>query len=198
MTAIDQVMVRKVGGWNMVSVAWWIERSEQERQSFIEQDAVQFFATGVPVSVEAAQAAFGLDSSPVEAAIETPEIRAQEIAPVKSVMVVYKRQVIPGPIWLVERFDSTSGGHPLEVIRGRNEPDAYNLDSVRGSACLSADLMADSLGFEEDPTQIFDRQALDYFRLHHFEEKLGPRPWEVSSMQIKEWLQENPHLQLVD
>ena len=106
---IDQVIVRKAGGYNLRTTSWWNELSASNRHEMIANGDVQFFAAGKEVPpAEAASILEGASSA-------TATRETTEVIPSGPVVIpefdaapstaVYTRRVIEGPRWLVTRSD---------------------------------------------------------------------------------------------
>lgn len=196
---IDQVIVRKAGGYNLRTVDWWKGLSPNDRQSLMAKGDVQFFASGteVPLAEAVSVLETGQSSSAVRdqapVALSGPvEIAAFLTAPDTA---VYTRRVVAGPRWLVTRRDE-NGEIELHTSHGHVDPSVYDLATTSGATQLSHDLLIDALGapvgFAAQHPDAFAHFQATIFDLH-----LGNRPWEVVAGKIRGSLANNPHLSIV-
>lgn len=187
----------------MVAVQTWIGFSADKRQKLIDNGNVQFFRGDMPIAAEDAQVLLGL-ARPVATEverraseripIEPQEPVVQELQIQQAVNVMYVR--FQHQRWVVGRYTGASEGKELSVVRGRSNPDIYNLDSWYGATILSADLIADSVGMPGDALSYLDETAVDHFRNNFVEAFLGTGSWQVSALQIRESLALNPYLRM--
>lgn len=190
---VDQVVVQRLGGWNLMSLAQWRGIDDDEQQALLGQGAVQFLADGQPVDVAIALRA--LDPSRASAPAE-PVPTVVEWPPVTGMPPAYTvaRLVVAGPRWEV-LCESVSGTTvPLAELRRPDEFDPYDLERGESIDRLSHDLVAVSLGIAGDATPILGRAALVDFRDQVFRPRLGNRAWRITTGQMRSLLSERPHV----
>jgi hypothetical protein len=200
---INQVIVRKAGGYNLKSVDWWKGLSPVEQEVLLSGGNVQFFASGSEVEARAAAAEIsGTTSSSVGIAVgrvanavaTAPVIEWPPLgmAPTTS---KYTRRVVEGPRWLVTRTDE-SGQLEFHILRGHDDASVYDLARPTGAQQLSNDLILDAIGYpagleEQHP------EAFQHFKNLVFDQHLGNRPWEVAAAKLRATFESNPYLKLV-
>ena len=196
MAEIDQILIRRVGGWVLITPADWIRMTATEQAGLLDQHAVQFFAAGGPV--DQAEAVAALEPAP-QPAPPPPLIASRsdeettELVAVRPARALYRRAVVDGPAYEIQREAASGEVAPLHVHRRRQEE--YDLHTATGPDLLAADLIADALGATE-PAELGTR-ALRYFRSHFYETRLGNRVWSVDAGEIREHVNSNPHLRIV-
>lgn len=196
---IDQVIVRKAGGYNLRTVDWWKGLSPNDRQSMMAKGDVQFFASGTEVAVADAVAVLegGQSSSAIRDEAPMPsggpiEIPAFITAPEAA---VYTRRVVAGPRWQVTRRDE-HGEVELHTLHGHADPAVYDLATASGATQLSNDLLIDALGAPAGFAAAHP-EAFAHFQATIFDLHLGNRPWEVVAKKISGSLSSNPHLSIL-
>jgi len=198
---IDQVIVRKAGGYNLQSTKWWAQLSSAERQDLLVRGDVQFFACGV--EVDSAVAAASLDTAHTN--VIAPKDPERSTAPTTIVVpaflsqpdgATYVRRVVEGPLWLVTRRDA-SGETQLHELHGRGDASVYDLGTPSGGVDLSRDLLLDSLG-APDAFANAHAEAFAHFQQSVFDLHLSNRPWEVPAEKIRNTLADNPYLTIAD
>ncbi|MFK7918523.1 MAG: hypothetical protein AB8G14_10625 [Ilumatobacter sp.] len=195
---IDQVIVRKAGGYNLRTVDWWKGLSLPDRHDLLAKGDVQFFASGTEVPNEEAVTILDAGTSASTVRHDAPiastgpvEIPAFSAAPDAA---TYTRRVVAGPRWQVTRRDE-HGEVELHTRYGHDDPSVYDLATSRGATQLSNDLLADALGA---PVQLVAEhpEAFAHFQAAVFDLHLGNRPWEVVAGKIRGSLASNPHLRI--
>jgi len=131
------------------------------------------------------------------AKVTEQRLPVQEVSLMRPVNVLYQRFLRDGVRWVVYRSTRPDEGRELNIVRGRGAPEAYNLDSWHGANMLSADLMTDALGIEQDGLVCLSDHSIEHFRSKFVEPFLGPGTWEVSGLQIRESLEFNPYLKIL-
>ncbi len=206
---IAPILVRKLGGWKMINAATWLGYKPERRAKLIAEDSVQFFMGDMPVTAEDAQVMLGLaqpqltsaDRQELEtaaaAAAQIPEPPVQEVSLMRPVNVLYRRFLRDGVRWIIHRNTTPAEGRELNLIHGRGGPEAYDLGSWHGANMLSADLITDALGIEQDGLVCLSDHSIEHFRSRFVEPFLGSGAWEVSGLQIRESLELNPYLKIV-
>ena len=186
MTTVDQILIRRVGGWVLVSNDEWLALSADEQASLLTQDAVQFISAGAIVPPEVALPVLGTAG----VAERPPEpARLVELSSVRRVAAVYRRAVIAGPSFQIQR---TGGGEMAPLHEVRNRPADYALDSDDGVAALAADLIADSFGIADNLE--LSAAALKAFKAEIFDVRLGDRVWSIEASEIRDHIDTNPHV----
>lgn len=187
MSDIDQILVRRVGGWVLVSPDDWLALGPGDQAELLAQNAVQFFAAGAPVDPEVAVPAL----APAEAVVDTgpPPV---ELVAVDTVAAVYLRTVIEGPAYEIRREDRDGS---VLFHRHRGRPDEYDLGEETGTDLLATDLIADALGIGDDPD--LGEPAVRHFVNRFYRAQMGNRVWSVDAKEIRENLRSNPHLVII-
>ena len=197
---IDQVIVKKLGGYNLKTVKWWLGLPPLEQITLIEGGSIQFFASGVEIAPAAAakQLSTNLLAEPGAATgFDTGPVRVSWSRRMSGLFhTTYRRQVVAGPRWEITR-QAESTVDELHVVRGYADPAAYDLTDPDGSRRLSDDLFADALGLSQESLPPL-RAALDYFKRTFFDVELGNRPWETSAATVRYTAAASPHLELVE
>ena len=199
---INQVIERKAGGYNLRSVAWWQGLAAADQENLINNNDVQFFASGVEVEARVATEELAGAVASVHRIAVTRAAAAAATAPViewpplgmAPTTSKYTRRVVEGPRWKVTRTDE-SGEVELHVLRGHEDASAYDLSTAAGARRLSNDLLLDAIGYPagldaEHP------EAFAYFKEYVFDQHLGNRPWEVTATKLRATFESNPHLKL--
>ncbi len=198
---IDQVIIRKTGGYNLKSVAWWKGLNPSEQMELIAESAVQFFAAGLEIDADIATTQLLADGprQPMQAASSAAIEMAWPPNGILPTPATYIRTVVEGPRWLVNKR-TPEGEVELYTVRGRSSGAVYDLSKPLGLQLLSDDLLLDALGFDETHRHIAQehRQAFDHFRDHVFAAHLGDRKWETSDQKVRSTLASNPHLRLIE
>ena len=204
---IAPILIRKLGGWKMISASTWIGYKPERRAELVAENNVQFFRGDMPVTVEDAQVALGLarpqlsadDRREMErtAAAQASQPQVQEISLVRPVNVLYRRFLRDGLRWTILRNTTPDQGQELNLIHERGGPEVYDLDSWHGANMLSADLITDALGIEEDGLICLSDNSIEHFRSKFVEPFLGSGAWEVSGLQIRESLELNPYFKII-
>ncbi len=194
MTEIDQIVIQRVGGWVLVSEGEWLRMSEADREELLNQQAVQFFAHGEVIDPETAAgqldpAMSRRSSDPGQAAVAKVELQAVELLP-----AVYRRVVIDGPSWQVQRELAGEDSIPFAPIRGR-AADAYDLDTEAGGKLLVADLVTDSFGIQD--VTMLSADAVEQLHDQLFESALGDRFWEIEAEEIRAQVEESAVVRVV-
>lgn len=208
MTQVDQIMIRKVGGWNMVRVSDWTSMPLAERDSLVADDAVQFFADGTVVETMEALASISPemgaagDANEPNAATASSEAPAvgdiSELMAATLVTATYSRQVITGPAWQVTRAIEDQDEVPFSEVRNHPNDDVYDLSSPQGTLTLIADLMTDVFGHTGDSTTLISTQAAMHFDETYFSSSLGDRFWQVTAQDIRAQVAKNPYIRLLN
>lgn len=198
---IDQVIVRKTGGYNLKSVSWWKGLTPSEQMDLIAEEGVQFFAAGLEIDADIATAQL-LPDGANRGAQSAPSAAVEMAWPpngLRPTAATYIRTVVEGPRWLVNKR-TQDGEVELYTVRGRSSSAVYDLTKPLGIQLLSDDLLLDALGFDETHRHIAQehRQAFDYFRENVFAAHLGDRKWETSDQKVRSTLASNPYLRLVE
>lgn len=198
---IDSILIRKLGGWKLVPVKTWVGWSPGKRQKFLNERNVQFLIGDMPVPDEDAQVLLGLASPHVAPIAAQPEGQATELVPQElviqeSVNVLYARVQQETKQWVVGRYTDPQHGVELSLVRNRNDPSVYDMTTWHGATILSADLIADALGYSADALSLINEQAVEHFKDKFVEPFLGTGDWQVPSIQILESLSLNPFLRL--
>ncbi|MEL6893497.1 MAG: hypothetical protein AAFP84_18035 [Actinomycetota bacterium] len=194
---VDQIIVRKVGGYNMESVAWWVSQSPGERQRLLADRVVQFFGNGQEIDPALAAASLEVvvepdlaSSEPSIATLVFPQIGREPVN------TVYERTVVTGPRWEIHRR-TAAGVELLTAARGWGDvEDPYDLNTPAGNRNLAGDLLADSLGYDRSYVDEI-RDAIEHFAVHVLQRQLGNRVWQVTAESIRGTVTENPFLKLV-
>ena len=190
MTAIDQIMVRRVGGWVLVTKADWLALGAEKQASLLSQEAVQFVSSGSLVEPEVA---LPLLDPPLAGAGESAQAGPPvELKAQGRPAVVYRRVVIEGPAYQIQR---ERRGEVAVFHEHRSRLDDYALDREDGIADLAADLLADS--FDIDDEVELSAAALKVFVTSVFEVRLGDRVWSIDSSDLRNHVEDNPHLIVV-
>lgn len=187
---VDQVVVQRLGGWNLMSIAQWRDMPEDEQEGLIGQGAVQFLADGQPVDITTALRA--LSPAQAAAAAAGPEPVLIEWPPPAGAPPAYtfSRLVVAGPRWEVLRESVSGSTVALAEIRRPDEFEPYDLEQADSIERLSHDLVAVSLGIEGDATKVVGRPAIVDFRDHVFRVRLGNRAWRITTGQVRSLLAE--------
>lgn len=194
---VDQVMVQRLGGWNLVSVEDFLKLDLDEQRSLVVAGGVQFLGDGQPVDAAEAMAQFAapfaaeVPSTPVPTVIEWPP------ADVRQPTYTISRVVVAGPRWEVQRESMSGTSVPLAELRRPDEFDPYDLEQADGVDRLSHDLVAMSLGIDGDARIVVGGVAVDDFRDHVFRQRLGNRAWRITTAQVRTLLAERPHVRFV-
>jgi hypothetical protein len=201
-SSINQVIVRKAGGYNLKSVSWWRGLSAAERENLLNKNDVQFFASGNELEARAAAAELdGAAASPVGIAVSRAA-NAISSAPViewpplgmSPGFSKYTRRVVEGPRWLMTRTDD-SGEFELHLLRGHEDSAVYSLNTPAGAQRLSNDLLLDAIGYPAS-LEAQHPHAFEHFKTNVFDQHLGNRPWEVTAAKLRATLESNPFLTL--
>ena len=196
---IDQVMVRRLGGWNLISLAAWSELGADERVSLLQQGAVRFLADGEVVPRQEALAALGVDR-PATAGRVPPSFAAGARLlswprPGQCVSnAIYARIVVDGPRWEVFRRDERGQVIPLAEARGWGDHDPYDLRSDHGLMRLAHDLIGDCLGLGTEILEYVGQLAVAHFAGVTIPAELGDGRWHVTGEQLRKLLAVNPYL----
>jgi hypothetical protein len=200
---INQVIVRKAGGYNLKSVDWWKSLSHLEQETMLNKKDVQFFASGSELDPRTAAAELsGTAASSVGIAVSRAA-NAASSAPVvewpplgmEPTTSKYTRRVVEGPRWLVTRTDD-SGQVELHILRGHDDASVYDLARPSGALCLSNDLLLDAIGYPAG-LEVQHPKAFEHFKSAVFDQHLGNRPWEVAAAKLRATFESNPYLKLV-
>lgn len=194
MTAIEQVMVQRVGGWVLITPADWKIMAADEQANLLAQDAVQFFADGAMVDPAVAVSALAGDIAAKSPAVITSERRVQ-LHPVRLVAAIYKHVVIEGPAWQVQRGRDADQMVPMSEFRDRSGR-FYDLETSAGVDNLGRDLIADVYGIA-DSIDHLGGEALEHFRHRFFDQRLGTRAWSVEAADVRNYVEGNPFIELV-
>lgn len=190
---VDQVMIRKVGGWNMVTLEWWRGQSADEQTSLIQQDAVHFFAEGEMLDTASVLRALGgAAAATVPEAPPEPTVVSWPPATGVPALCTYSRMVVPGPRWEVLRADDGGAPMPLQEVMGRDDFEPYDLDNPTGARNLGNDLLGDAFGAGLEPGALLGHPAIDHFIDKVFNAKLGNRAWQITNRQVRALLEDNP------
>lgn len=196
---VDQVMVRRVGGWTLLDVAAWRALPPAECVSLVQQKAVRFLAAGV--LVEEGEALRSLDDG-LAGLVTAPllpvgtQVVTWPSPGVAPTSCQYVRLVVEGPRWEVFRRDPAGDVAPLAEVRGGWHPSAYDLQSPAGLSRLVRDLVGDCLGLR-DVDEAVGGRALEYFARVTFPEHLGNRAWRTDGDRLRGLLTANPFLVIV-
>ena len=197
---IDQVIVRKTGGYNLKSVEWWTSLRPSEQMALISESSVQFFASGMEVDSDVAMKQLAPDVAASIAAPSTEKATTMSWPPAgfKPAPATYSRLVVEGPRWIVNKR-TDAGTVELFSVRGRTNALVYDLKKPLGVQLLSDDLLLDALGYDETNRHIVQehQQAFQYFREQVFSVHLGDRQWETTDAKIRSTISSNPYLDLV-
>lgn len=196
---VDQVVVQRLGGWNLMSVADWLRLDLGEQRALVAQSAVQFLSDGSPVATEDALAQFAVPLTADGASAAAPAVAVIEWPPVdrRQPASTISRVVVAGPRWEVMREALSGSTVPLAEIRRPDEFDPYDLDLPEGIDRLSHDLVAVSLGIDGNARDVVGAAAIDDFRDHVFRLRLGNRAWRITTAQVRSLLAERPHVRFV-
>lgn len=190
---VDQVMIRKVGGWNMVTLEWWQGQSADEQTSLVNQDAVHFFADGEMLDTGSVLRALGgAAAAAVPEAPPEPTVVSWPPATGVPALCTYSRMVVPGPRWEVLRADDGTAPVPLQETMGRDDFEPYDLDNPLGARTLGNDLLGDAFGAGIEPAVLLGYPAIDHFVDKVFNAKLGNRAWQITNRQVRALLEDNP------
>ncbi len=204
MKPIDQIMVRKLGGWNLIYPADWVKMSLTERDALLADDAVQFFGDGAQIDTMEAIASLspdmGAEPQPEEKKPEptVPENQIVELTPADLVTATYSRQVISGPAWQIQRANVDDIAVPFSKFRGHPSDDVYDLLTKEGTLTLIADLMTDVFGHTGDSRELIPLEAAQFFDDNFFSTSLGDRFWEVTAKDVRAQVAKNPYIKLLN
>ncbi len=191
---IDQVMIRKVGGWNMVTLDWWLGQSDAEQTSLISQDGVHFFADGEMLDTAATLKELGGAAAAAVPEPARPEPTVVSWPPATGVpaLCTYSRMVVAGPRWEVLRADDGAAPVPFQQFMGRDEFEPYDLDTPLGARNLGNDMLGDAFGVGREPAELLGYPAIDHFADKVFNTKLGNRAWQITNRQLRALMEDNP------
>lgn len=178
----------------MVSETEWLDIPFDEQAGLIAQDAARFFASGSAIDPHDALA---MIAPPPTKNTEGPAVaiaRPSQLRPLQLINAVYRRVVVDGPAFQVQR--DHRGELSVPFIRIRNRHDEYDLDSESAIDLLVNDLVADSYGID-DSAEPLGVPALRFFREHFFDQRMGNRVWSIETEDIHEQVEMNPHIELV-
>ena len=209
MPKIDQIMIGFSGGWNLINKREWQSMPSKERLQHVTDGTVQFFSGGT--QLETMDALELLSTSTVTAKpkqpVPTPKVETSvpaadtqattELEQRDLVYASYKRLVIAGPRWQIQRSTETAEEVPFSELRNRPSDDSYDLDEEAGVTLLAADLIADVYGIEEPLENVLPTEALQFFDSTYFAATLGDRFWEVSASDIREQIESNPFIRIL-
>ena len=190
---VDQVMIRKVGGWNMTSLDAWLALSSSEQMSLVAQEAVHFLAGGEMLDTSATLQALGSSAADaLPAAAPEPVVVTWPPATGAPPLCTYSRMVVAGPRWEVVRADDGTAPVSFQAHIGRDDFEPYDLDTPAGARNLGNDLIGDALGYGREPAAVLGNSAVEHFVETVFNAKLGNRAWQITNRQLRGLLDENP------
>jgi hypothetical protein len=206
---IDAVSIRKVGGWELETLSWWLSLTRSEQAGLIKEQRIVFLAQGEHVRTPEAlkeikeRLAMAAELEP-EPEYEEP---VEHVAPEPVLMVdpipvpptdaplperEYRREVSSGSGWLITVRDSLTGmQESLGGLWGRDPAVDYAWESEVARTRLTLDLVSDACGFDVtmgEPDTFLQTDVQDFMRRRLLEDTLRDTSWEAKAVWLRRWL----------
>ncbi len=190
---IDQILIKKVGGWVLITEKEWLNLKPSERGEFLEGDSVQFWSHGQQINP--ARAAKDLDPSwsPMATGrIDESLLTAVNIVPTRMLPALYQRISVAGG-YEVQRKLADEVPRALAQIRVR-PADAYNLNDPHGLSALASDLICDAYGVAD--SSIISSELGVYLGNQLSAKFFDGETWNIKAEVLRTFSEECPYINL--
>lgn len=191
---IDQILIKKVGGWVLISEKEWLNLKPTERNELIQGESVQFWSHGQQVNP--ARAAKDLDPSwsPMSTGhVDEALLSVVEIVPTRMLPALYQRVSVSGG-YEVQRKLADEAPRALAEIRVR-PADAYNVKDPLGLSALAADLVCDAYGVAD--SSIISTELGVYLGNELSTKFFDGETWNLKAEVLRNFAEECPYINLV-